>query len=103
MAMFACSKDSEVPDWVVSKERMVPFMIDIHLAEAKIKVLKLNYDSSLAFFRKLEDDVYEKHQITDSIYLESFNYYLNHPDLLLEIYEQVIDSLSLKEKVSEIE
>jgi len=103
MAMVACSKESKVPDWVLAKEQMVPFIIDIHIAEAKIRVLKLDYDSSLAFFRKLEDDIYQKHEITDSIYIKSFNYYMDHPDLMLEIYEQVIDSLSLQEKVSEIQ
>ena len=98
VSLAGCTKDTSVPDYVIPKEKMVPFLIDIHLAEAKIKVLKLEYDSSIAFYRKLEDEVYKKHQINDSIYMESYNYYLNQPELMVEIYGQVIDSLSLREK-----
>ena len=92
-----------MPEHLMTKEQMVPFLIDIHIAETKIKILKLDYDSSMAFFRKLEDEIYQKHQVTDSIYLLSYNYYMDQPALLLEIYEQVIDSLSLREKVMNID
>lgn len=103
VSLSACTGDNAVPDYVIGKERMVPFLIDIHLTEAKIKILKVDHDSSMAFFRKLEEEVYQKHQITDSIYMKSYNYYMNHPHLLLEIYESVIDSLSLKEKLIDLE
>lgn len=103
VSLTACTRETTIPDHVMAQDQMVPFLIDIHLAEAKIKVLKLHHDSSMVFYRKLEDDIYEKHHISDSIYKESYDYYMNHPDLLLEIYERVIDSLSLKEKVMSID
>ncbi len=103
ISLTGCARERKLPDGLLTADQMVPFLIDIHIAEAKIKVLKLDRDSSQAFFRRLEEDTYQKHQITDSIYLTSYDYYLEHPDLMVEIYERVIDSLSLREKVNNID
>jgi len=61
----------------------------------------MNKDSVRVFFPEVEKRLFEKHDIDDSLYLISFNYYLENVELMEEIYTAVVDSLSLRERLNE--
>ena len=83
----------------MNKEAMVSYLVDLHLAEAGVSNLRLPPDTSEYIFKAFEVELLEKHNISDSTFLLSYNYYLEHPDELQEIYTAVVDSISLKQSL----
>lgn len=89
---------------MLSQAEMVGFMIDMHIAEARINDLSVRRDSAVYLFETMEDSLYKKHGIAhDSIYLASYEYYLNNIGEMENIYSAVVDSLSLRERLSKME
>lgn len=98
--LFGCKKGEEIPEHIMTQEAMSNILMDIHIAHAKVQTLKgINQDSAKILFRYYELDLFQKHNVAESIYYQSYNYYLDHPDLMLEVYTSLVDSLSLKESL----
>lgn len=97
---LSCQSENETPAGIVSKDKMISFLIDLHIAEARINDLSLRRDSAEAFFKQVEDSLYIKNGIPhDSIYQKSYEYYLRDVNGLDAIYSAVVDSLSLRERL----
>jgi hypothetical protein len=104
LLLTACIKEEKTPPNILSQEKMVDVLIDIHIAEAKANRVSLrSYDSIQAYYKKLETDVFKKHQVDSAVYRKSFIYYLDHMKQMDEIYSTVIDSLNVREKVGNLE
>ena len=101
---MACANEDSViiPDTVLPKEKMTAVLVDIHLIEATMNLNVMSSESaSIPGSSTLSIDVLKKHQITKKQYDESFIFYTQHPDLLNEIYQEVINELSrLQAKVA---
>lgn len=87
---------------IMNEEAMVKYLIDLHIAEAQVQNLRLKKDSSDIVF-----DIYEKHlldsnDLTDSLFIRSYNYYLRNPQLMENIYESVVDSISVRKSVDDV-
>ena len=100
IAIFACVRKDKPPEDIMSKEQMVSFLIDLHIMEAKINVVRFPKDSTISIFPEVEKALFKKHNITDSIYFKSYQYYLNDMFEMEKIYTAVVDSLSLRERIS---
>jgi len=83
----------------MTTEQMVAFLIESHLTEGNLQVIRIDRDSLEAIFHQLEKELYVKHNIDSARFMQSYHYYLHQPDQLSNIYDAVIDSLSLKEKM----
>lgn len=81
-------------------EQVAVFLKDLYMLETKVKELKLSKDSSKVVFAHYEKKLLEKHHMTDSIYRESFKYYIDDIKGLTRIYEIIADSLSLEERLA---
>jgi 3-hydroxyacyl-CoA dehydrogenase len=104
LLLTGCVGEEQAPPHVLSKEQMVNILVDIHIAEAKAnRVLLRSYDSTQAYYKKLEQDVFKKHQVDSAVYRKSFTYYMDHMKQMDEIYTAVVDSLNVKEKVGKLE
>lgn len=85
----------EIPATVFSKEKMVAIMTDIHLIEATMNLNVLgpqsvnNTNNSSPVI-----DVFTKHHITKEQYDASFLFYTQHPEMLNDIYKEVLNELS---------
>lgn len=107
--LLACNNDEMVefvqkPAQLLTKDQMVAFLVDLHLAEAKISYAGVGRaDSTEQMFRNYEAYLFEKHNITDSVYYQSYEYYLAHMEQLDEIYASVVDSLSVLNTMEKIE
>ena len=85
----------EAPEGIMPKEAFKSAVIDFHLLEAYVEEEYGNSDSSLFIFKKLEEEVYKKHNTTKSIYLKSYNYYLKNTERDMDpMYESIVDELS---------
>ncbi len=87
--LLGCTKR---PEGVMAPDKMVEFMVDMHLAESAISM-------DVARFRekttKLElyNDVFLKHGVSKADMDSSLNYYLLHADEYKEIYTRVLERL----------
>jgi hypothetical protein len=97
---IACSEDApEKPENLLTKEQMTAFLIDSHLIEGNLQTIKIDDDSVEKIFYSLEKELYRKHHIDSVQFIQSYQYYLHQIDELSDIYDAVIDSLNLKEKM----
>lgn len=99
ITLTGCDHDntlSKPPSQLLSQQQMVSFLIDLHLAEAKMGYTEVRQsDSTEILFRNYEKHLMNQHGFTDSVYLKSYAYYLDHMELMDEIYEDVVDSLNV--------
>jgi hypothetical protein len=96
-----CVPDLKIPKDVVAKEQMISVLIDMHILEAQTGQLRIPKDSAQAVFEYFEAGIMARHEIIDSLYLKSLEFYYSNPALMEEIYAAVLDSLSLYERMSE--
>ncbi|WP_375581425.1 DUF4296 domain-containing protein [Marivirga tractuosa] len=99
LTIVSCSGKEERPKGVIAPEKMAVILSDIYLAEHKAANIGLTQDSAKVVLRHYELKIFEDHNTNDSIYKESFKYYLDHPATLEAVYDIVIDTVSLREQV----
>ena len=96
-----CSKKSaDIPKNILTKEELVPVLVDIHLAQAYTGMNQLT-DSSRVTMYDYAAYIFNAHHITKQKYDSAMAFYTFHPDLLNEIYQDVINELSKKQSESE--
>lgn len=94
LCAVACGKDAVmIPEEVMDQQEMVDVLIDIRVAEGMIGSLNLKEDSAKAVFKGFEKKIFQEHGIDSASYTTSYNFYLTHPELYLEITDVVLDSL----------
>lgn len=92
------SEEQPPPDDLINKPDMVHLLMDVYNTEARIAGFAQNYDSSQQLFNMVEADLLARYGATPESYRRSMQYYFDHPDELLVIYEAVVDSLSYLER-----
>lgn len=82
----------ERPEGVMSPDKMVDFMVDMHLAESTINndVRKFREKESKL---QLYNDVFKKHNVTKAEMDSSLNYYLSEANDYKKIYNRVLERL----------
>ena len=94
MLFIQCGKKVQmVPKEVLSFDRMIPLLVDVHLIEGA-----RNGSLILGDTNDIEDyyaKVYQKHGITEGQFKKSFKFYSSYPELFIPIYEKVLDSLKI--------
>ena len=100
LCTFCTKRKVENPQDLYSMEQVAVFLKDLYKLETKMKELKLTKDSTKIVFNYYENKLYAKHNLTDSLYRESFKYYMADIKGLTRIYEIIADSLSLEERLS---
>ena len=96
--MFACDVDK--PVGILSEDDMVNLMIDIHLTQAELQVRNFGHDNAKLIYRRvLEDSIILKRGWDIETVQESMDYYLGDIPEYADIYERVLDSLTLKESL----
>ena len=98
LVAVSCSSDRP-SNSLMDEHDMINYLIDLHLAEAAVQNLRLKGDSAKIVFAAKEKYLLKEHHITDSIFINSYNYYLEHPIKLEEIYSAVVDSISLRQSL----
>lgn len=94
-SLVSCVSDNE-PHYILPQEKMVEVLIDIHLTEGKVKYLPFSDDSLQVLYTLLENDVFLKHKVSDSIFTHSMRYYMDDLSEMEQIYARVYDSLYLR-------
>jgi hypothetical protein len=85
-------------DHILTPEEMVKAMTEIYLAEQKINRLGLPRDSAEREFDHFKHVIFEKIDVSDSVFKRSFDYYMDRPKEMEIIFTALVDSLSLMEQ-----
>jgi hypothetical protein len=101
--LFSCTEKEEKPSVLLSKEKMIEILSDVHISEAVTGIKNLDPDSAKKLFDAYEKSILAEHNIDKSIFDASYQYYIEQPELMDEIYAAVVDTLSLKEGRGKIE
>lgn len=99
--LFSCEESA--PEKVLSKDKMVNILKELHLAEAYVNANFTYTDSSRYLYKKFEDSTYKAYGTDAVTFDSSMAYYHRNIKQLDEIYALVVDSLSLREGVPNIE
>ena len=87
---------NEPPQGVLTQQQYAAWLIDVYLAEARLA--SHPRDSASPLFFSFEKKLQQRHGLSDSVLKRTYQYYLNHPDQLEQVYVAVVDSLSLREQ-----
>jgi hypothetical protein len=93
----ACSNE-KTPEGILSEDKMVEVLIDIHIAEGMVSSFPIHYDSSRVLYPYFENKVFLKHNVPDSVFKKSLEYYMLDLKAMDRIYARTIDSLHVVEK-----
>ena len=83
---------------ILTRQEMVKTMTEIYLAEQKINRLGLPRDSAEREFDHFKQVIFEKIDVSDSVFKRSFDYYMDRPKEMEIIFTALVDSLSLMEQ-----
>ena len=98
--LLSCSSESELdvkPADLISEEKMIDVLIDVHITESALSLKNFHRDSSLKLFAYYKQDIFKEHQISEKQFQSSFDYYARHSKEFDHMYEVIIDSLKVKE------
>jgi hypothetical protein len=77
---------------------MVEILVDIHMAEGLVSTFPIHYDSSRRLYPLFEKEVFKKHQVSDSVFTRSLEFYMRDAQKMDRMYARAIDSLHVIEK-----
>ncbi len=93
----SCSKKKiEIPAGILNRDEMVPILVDVHLAHAA-EVIRNPGDTLNYSFKDMLPFILNKHNVAKTLYDSSIKYYTAHPEVMREVYDEVINQLSRKQ------
>ncbi|MBK5277404.1 MAG: DUF4296 domain-containing protein [Bacteroidia bacterium] len=95
---FCACKPDKKQLGVLEQQQLAEILVEIYTGEARISNLSVVNDSAVKLFRPFEEALLKKKGIPDSILKTTFRYYVEHPVELEQVYDIVIDTLSLREQ-----
>lgn len=93
ITIISCSAKEELPKGIFTETKMVDLMVDIELAQAKVKFESASEGKRPEYAKEYEM-VYKKHQLTKETFLENVEYYCSEPIKMRQVYDEVIIKLS---------
>lgn len=93
-SIFGCSNDEVIPEGIVVQDKMIEILIDMELAQAKIKFVMANENNGLKDNYHYFNEVFNKHQISREEFNTNLEYYCSQPLVMQDLYVEVIERLS---------
>ena len=97
IAFSSCDKPKPViPAGVLTEKEMIPVLVDIHIAQSA-SALFVAGDSIKYDMNNLLPYILSIHKIDQAVYDSSISFYTRHPEIMQQMYEEVINELSKKQ------
>ena len=97
VCMFSC-QTKDKPKGILSQAQLSALLVDIYLAEARLDAIPKVKDSTIRYFVPFEQKLLQRHGVSDSVLKTTYDYYLANPKELEQVYDSVIDTLTLREQ-----
>ena len=91
-------KESKQQEEFLSEAEMVHILMELYKAEAKLDKLSISQDSLTKLAPKMQERVFVKTGVSQSMYKKSMEYYVANPKKMESVYTALVDSLSLLEQ-----
>mgnify|MGYP003298952700 CR=1 FL=1 len=98
LCIIACQQQ---PDYVLSQDKMVALLVDVHKTEAVITLNQNKYPSNDKK-RAMREAVFMRHNTTQAQFDTSLVWYGKHLDLYMEVYDSVIDRLKAENEAIKV-
>jgi hypothetical protein len=97
--LFSCQHSDDVPppQPLMPREQLVSVLADLHLLEAQVENTRLSPDSARALYMQQQKAIFWRHEVTDSLFHQSYRYYAIHGKDLDEIYGVLLDTLTVRQ------
>ncbi|OKL41798.1 hypothetical protein A3841_11465 [Pontibacter flavimaris] len=86
---------------MIPQEKMVRVLADIHTAEALIEAKVIYPDTALMTYNQEQEKIFQKYNITQEQFKDTYDYYLQNLREMDALYEIVVDTLSMRETKAE--
>ncbi len=93
----SCSQPkAEIPEGILTQKEMIPILVDIHIAQAANGLYNAG-DTALFTMNDYIPYILKIHHIERALYDSSTAFYTLHPEIMQEMYDEVISELSKKQ------
>ena len=90
----SCAKQDKKPENIWDNDRFAAVLTEVQLAEAIVRLGYHKSKDSLVPNDSIYEVAFRKMNTTRTDFDSNYNYYLNHPEEMEKIYEQIITNLS---------
>lgn len=94
--LVSCTSENR-PEGIVERNKMVDVLTDVHLVNGYSSTV-MDLDTVKKVTATYLNMVYKKHGIDSVQFKKSLQYYSRNPQMLSEMYDQVIKKLETQEK-----
>ena len=96
-SLFSCAnKNVAIPSDIIPEKEMKSILQDELLAQSA--VANYQYNDSLKYTMKdFTAYILSKHGVTNEKFLASLKFYTAHPEVLKDMYQQIVDEMSRKQ------
>jgi len=99
LVLASCGDEGKtVGEPILSHREMVKALTEIYLAEQKVNRLGVPRDSAEREFERFKKVIFKRIGTSDSVFKRSFDFYMDRPREMEQIYTTLVDSLSLMEQ-----
>ncbi len=102
MFLSGCAKSQEETLKRIDNKTMAKVLAELQLLEARVS--RLNFqgvDSSKVAFNHYQDLIFKKYKTDSATYAASYQYYAEHPDEFVGVFDDVINILESKRDTSD--
>jgi len=95
--LYSCTNESAdtIPVGVITEEKMAEVLTDIRLLEGVYAGDFQRVDTSEFAIGAYYEQLFAKHQVTRSNFLDSYSYFAQHPEVMLRIETEVSRKLEV--------
>ena len=100
LILFSCSKKQNISKNNISKDLFTNILEEIYLAESEFQLNKAN--NTRRHENKLSSDyelIFSKNNVNKTDFENTLQYYSERPDLLDDIYEEILLNLKIKKEL----
>jgi hypothetical protein len=87
---------NEIPDNLIPKDTFTLVLHDVMIVESYYKSQQANVNSYYKTLPAAIHPIFKKYNVDSIRYVESMNYYTTQQDILVDMYNQIQDSITLK-------
>jgi hypothetical protein len=97
LSIYSCKQKTQIPSNLLDEDKMVEIITQLEITQAYFKIKSVSPDSisSTNHYQKQQfDSIFKQHNISYEAFNNSLMYYASEPNKIMEIYSQVVVSLS---------
>ena len=91
LSLLSCSENSSKPDKLIEEDKYIDLMVELQL----VRSYGENNSLDSLIVDSLTDEVFQKYEITDSVFVQSHNYYQQFPKKQQKRIEKAIERLKM--------